>query len=175
MNKFRFFIYKYIYIYIYENNLIIFTKKKKIILPLQNLSLGIKSIKIQYFKYYNIIEIFFLKNYDLIYPFFKKKIINFLRSLFFNVINGYFIDLNLYGLSYKIYQKKQITFFNLESSHFNKFLTYYSNYILLCNKNNFILTGNKKNLIKYQMAYLKNFKKHDNYKKKGIAFIYTNK
>ena len=50
----------------------------------------------------------------------------------------------------------------------------YSNYLLLCNKNNFILTGIQKERVKKDMYFLKMYKKHDNYNKKGINILHQN-
>ena len=171
-------IHKYIlkknsYIYVTVSNLLIVKNKNKnfiINLNEKNLNLLISKINIIYSTNYTVLIIIYNQLKISTALLFRKKIFNLLDKMFTKSMTGYLKELNIFGLTYNIYKKK-ILYLNLESCHFNSMKILYTNYILLCNKNNFIISGlNKKNIF-FQIKNLKSFKKSDNYKKKGIILI----
>ena len=171
-------IHKYIlkknsYIYVTVSNLLVVKNKNKnfvINLNEKNFNLFISKINIIYSTNYTVFIIIFNQLKTCTALLFKKKIFNLLDKTFTKSMTGYLKELNIFGLTYNIYKKK-ILYLNLESCHFNSMNILNTNYILLCNKNNFIISGLKKKNIFFQIKTLKTFKKSDNYKKKGITLI----
>ena len=107
--KIKILLKKNIYIFIYGKKLLIKTTNKQLILPLniKNITMFVEKINFNLKKNYNIINIYYNTKTNIIYKNYKNFFFKKLKNYIIEISNGYFNELTIHGLSYKMYARKK--------------------------------------------------------------------